>query len=74
VEYFCQLIRQAHANSLMAIRNEAVEQIERTVSESLEPDEEMKPHYLVEYDPGIMGRFFGGQRLTKVVYDAFDGD
>jgi hypothetical protein len=74
VEYFCQLTRQAHANSLMAIRNEAVNQIEQTVYESLEPEEEKKPRYVVEYDPGILGRLFGGQRTTKVMYDVFDGD
>jgi hypothetical protein len=56
----------------VAIRYDAVNQIEQVVSESLEPEEEKKPHYFVEYDPGILGRFFGGQRLTKVMYELPD--
>ena len=72
VEYFCQKIREAHATSLLTIRKEAVNQIELTVAESLEPEEETRPQYVVEYEPGILGRFFGGQRTTKVMYDVSD--
>jgi hypothetical protein len=74
IEYLFQMLREAHATSLMTIRKQGIEQIELIVSESLEPEEEQKPHYLVEYDPGILGRIFGGQRLTKVMYDVYDGD
>lgn len=72
MEAFCQEVRQAHANSLLFFRTSAVEQIEAQVNLSLEPEGEKKPKYIVEYDPGFLGRLFGGQRTTKVLYDYAD--
>jgi hypothetical protein len=72
VEYFNQKIREAHAASLVTIRKEAVNLIEQVVSESIDPEEEKRPQYVVEYEPGIMGKLFGGQRMTRVLYELPD--
>jgi hypothetical protein len=66
VAAFCQVMRQAHGNSQLAIRHTVVERIEEIVSAPLDPPAEAQEEVIVEHKPGLLGWIFGGQQVTRV--------
>lgn len=69
VEALCQQIRQDEADSQLEIRRQAATVIEAMVGRSVEPEEEKQERRIIEQEPGLWGKLFGGQRITRVVYD-----
>lgn len=63
---FCQVVRQAHGNSQLAIRHTVVERIEEIVSAPLDPPAEAQEEVIIEQKPGLLGWIFGGQQVTRV--------
>lgn len=66
LEVFCHAVRQAHANSLLAIRQAGVEQIETIIVKPLDPPIESGEEVIVEQVPGLWGRLVGGQKITRI--------
>lgn len=66
IEVFCHAVRQAQATSLLAIRQAAAQSIETIILTPLDPPEERGEQVIVEQTPGLMGRLFGGQKVTRI--------
>jgi hypothetical protein len=64
IEVFNNAVRQAQANTLLAVRNAGAHQIEQVVVEPLTLPQE--GDIIVEEDPGFFGRLFGGQKTIRV--------
>jgi len=69
IEAFNQAVRQGHANSALSLRMHAATIIEAHAIKSLEPEEEKQERRIIEQEPGLWGWLFGGQRVTRVVYE-----
>ena len=67
VAAFCQVVRQAHCTSLLAIRQATVNKLEEVVLNPLDPPDEMAEEVIVEHQPGVLGWLFGGQQVTRVL-------
>lgn len=66
LEVFCHAVRQSQANTLLAIRQAGLNRIETIVLNPLDPPAEVKEEVIIEQKPGLLGRLFGGQQVTRV--------
>lgn len=66
LEVFCHAVRQSQANTLFAIRQAGLNRIETIILNPLDPPAEAQEEVIIEQKPGLLGRLFGGQQVTRV--------
>jgi hypothetical protein len=66
MEAFCRDMRQRQGNTLLAIRQAGINQVEGIVVSPLTPPSEPEEEVIIEQVPGLFGRLLGGHHVTRV--------
>jgi hypothetical protein len=66
LEAFSDTIRQLDQRSLVAIRQGAVDNIESIAVQPFDTSPRETEEVIIEHTPGLLGRIFGGQQVTRV--------